>query len=97
MRTAIAMMMLTSAAVAQERAGSEAYQALAMRLATTYHCAPVTGDADAFERAKAAAMDANLEGEPLSADELIAAVEMHEPDTSSLTPELCSDMVQMLE
>lgn len=97
MRTAIAMMVMTGAAVAQEEVGSDAYQALAVRLATTYHCAAVTGDTEAFERAKSAASDADLQDEPLNADELIAAIESQEPDTASLTPEFCADMVKMLE
>jgi hypothetical protein len=95
MRTMIAILMMTTGAAAQT--GSEAYQAAAMRLTTTFQCAEVTGDEDAYERAKADALEAGFEGEPLDAAGLIAAVEEQEADTSALTPEFCADMVQMLE
>jgi hypothetical protein len=95
MRTMIAILMMTTAAAAQT--GSEAYQAAAVRLTTTFQCAEVTGDQEAYERAKADVMEADFAGEPLDAAGLIAAVEENESDTSALTPEFCADMVQMLE
>ncbi|WP_309086385.1 hypothetical protein [Chelativorans sp.] len=89
MRALIALMLMTGAAASDQDAANEA----GFRLATAYHCIPVTGDSEAYAAAKEHAH--KLLGS--SAAEMIAAVEAQQPNADGkLTKPLCDDLIRSL-